>query len=514
MAKRNDLKVIFKTYDQDQPMLLPPSLEELIAPNHPVRVLNAVIDKLDLSTLIRTYKPGGTSSFHPRMLLKVLVYAYMNNIYSSRKIEEAVQQNVHFMWLAAMATPDHNTINRFRSERLKEVLQKIFTQVVGMLAEEGLLSIKELYVDGTKIESAAGRYTFVWGKAIKTSKERIKKQLDELWAYGQKVAAVEADDTEPTDFDPITPEKITATIASINEVLQDKPVDPKVQAKLRYAGKNWPSKVAQYEEQEKIMGEERNSYSKTDPAATFMRMKEDHMGNGQLKPAYNVQIATSKGYIATYSLHQKTTDTTTLIPHLAQHAALHGTLPEVLTADAGYGSEENYVALEGMEITAYVKHAHFDRQQSKAIGSKKPFSTDKLFYNQQQDAYYCPMGQKMLRCGDSQRRTTTGYVQSLAVYEAKNCSGCPLRGVCQEGKGNRIVTVSHALSRLKHQADERLKSEEGILRRKQRCWDVEGVFGNIKNNHGFRRFMLRGTEKVSIEVGLLALAHNLRKKAA
>ena len=127
MKKRNDLKVIFKSYDQSQQMLLPPSLEELIAPTHPVRVLNKVIDQINIDPLIKKYKAGGTSSFHPRMLLKVLVFAYINNIYSSRKIEEALQQNIHFMWLSAMSTPDHNTINRFRSGRLKDVLQQIFT---------------------------------------------------------------------------------------------------------------------------------------------------------------------------------------------------------------------------------------------------------------------------------------------------------------------------------------------------------------------------------------------------
>src|SRR5688500_7037034 len=186
MKKRNDLKVVFKTYNQAQAMLLPPSLDELIPSTHPVRVVNSVIDQINIDPLIAKYKPGGTSSFHPRMLLKVLVFAYMNNIYSSRKIEEAVSQNIHFMWLTAMSTPDHNTINRFRSDRLKDVLRQIFTQVVQLLVAEGLLNIKELYVDGTKIEANANRYTFVWGKAIKTNKERIKQQLNELWQYAQK----------------------------------------------------------------------------------------------------------------------------------------------------------------------------------------------------------------------------------------------------------------------------------------------------------------------------------------
>src|SRR5215212_3689629 len=223
MRKRNDLKVVFKTYDQQQAMLLPPSLDELIAQNHPVRVVNNVLEQIDIIPILAKYKAGGTSSFHPRMLLKVLVFAYINNIYSSRKIEEALQQNIHFMWLSSMSTPDHNTINRFRGERLKEVLRNIFTQVVQLLAQEGLLSIKELYTDGTKIEANANRYTFVWGKAIKTNKERIKKQLDELWQYAQNIAASELPDTDPSGFTKIDADKVEETIKQIDEALKDKP---------------------------------------------------------------------------------------------------------------------------------------------------------------------------------------------------------------------------------------------------------------------------------------------------
>lgn len=519
MRKRHDLKVVFKTYNQGQPMLLPPSLDELISATHPVRVVNKVIDQLNIDPLMKNYKPGGTSSFHPRMLLKVLVYAYINNIYSSRKIEEALQQNIHFMWLSAMSTPDHNTINRFRSERLQAVLQDIFSQVVELLVAEGLLNLKELYVDGTKIEANANRYTFVWGKAIKTSRERIRKQLTVLWQYAKKVAAQESADTDPddpsgSDFATIDAEEVEQTVRNINELLKDKTVDAKVSQKLKYAEKHWPSNLRKYEAQEKIMGEQRSSYSKTDPDATFMRLKEDHMKNGQLKPAYNVQISTNNQFIADYSIHQKTTDTNTLIEHLASHENMYNQTPDSVVADAGYGSEENYQALEQKSITAYVKHHQFDRRQSKTIQNKQPFTADKLHYNGDRDCYYCPMGQAMERCGTRNRKTTTGFIQTLAIYKAKNCQGCPLRGVCHKGQGNRTVEVNHNLNVLKTQADHRLQSEEGIRHRKKRCWDVEAVFGNIKSNHQFRRFMLRGKKKVSIEIGLLALAHNLRKKAA
>src|SRR5665647_1997910 len=508
MAKGPVLQPIFKAYRQRQAMLLPPSLDELIVSNHPVRVVDDVLSKIDIQPLIRQYKTGGASNYHPGMLLKVMVYAYINNIYSSRKIEEALQQNIHFMWLSGMSQPDHNTINRFRSERLKEPLKKIFVQVVQLLAAEGLLSVKELYTDGTKIEANANRYTFVWGNAVKTNKEKMKLQLDALWKYAQNIAASELDDTDPGGFDKIDKEKVEQTIAKIDAALKDKPVSKQVKQKLGYAKKHWPAALDKYESQEKIMGEHRKSFSKTDPDATFMRMKEDHMKNGQLKPGYNLQVSSNNQYITNYTIHQATTDTTTLPEHLNDYKQQHQTTPGIVTADAGYGSEENYKYLEQNNITAYVKHNQFDREQNETIQNKKPFIADKLHYNKEEDYYVCPMGQHMENKGTYSKITATGFIQEVTKYQAKNCNGCPLNGSCHKSNGNRIIEVNHHLNKLKQQANQRLLSEEGIKKRKQRCHDVEPVFANIKNNHGFKRFMLRGKQKVTIEAGLLAIAHN------
>lgn len=514
MANGPVLKVVFKTYNQHQPMLLPPSLDELIAATHPVRIVSNVLDKIDIQPLLRMYKTGGASNYHPLMLLKVIVYGYINNIYSSRKIEEALQQNIHYMWLSGMSQPDHNTINRFRSERLKEPLRKIFVQVVELLATEGLVSLKELYTDGTKIEASANRYTFVWGKAIKTNKAKMKQQLDELWKYAQSVTASELDDTYPSGFDNIDEEKVKQTIEKIDAALKDKPVEPKIKQKLNYARKNWPANLARYEQQEKIIGTQRSSYAKTDTDATFMRMKEDHMRNGQLKPAYNLQISTNNQFITNYSIHQNTTDTNTLRDHLTQYKEQYHTMPSVLTADAGYGSEENYSYLEKNKITSYVKYNQFDREQNKNIQDKRKFATDKLAYNKKEDEYSCPAGKPMKNIGSIIKTTSTGFKQKITKYKSSGCAKCPLREQCYQGKGDRVIDVNHNLNRLKRKSNKNLLSEQGIIHRKKRCADVEPVFANIKNNHQFRRFMLRGKEKVNIEAGLLAIAHNLRKKAA
>jgi transposase len=514
MARGNTLKVVFKETYQHQAMIFPPTLDELIAKDHPVRVVSEILERVDITKLMDQYKPGGTSSYHPRMLLKVMVYAYIHNVYSSRKIEEALQENIYYMWLSGMSKPDHNTINRFRGKRLQQTLQPIFTQVVLLLCEEGLLSIKELYTDGTKMEANANRYSFVWGKGVKNNKEKIKQQLNELWQYAQKVAAAELDDTDPSGFDKIDSKKVAETIAKINEALKDKPVPKEIKQKLSTAKNKWPKALDRYEQQEKIIGEGRNSYSKTDPGATFMRMKEDHLQNGQLKPAYNLQISTNNQYIASYSIHQNPADTTTLISHLENLQDQYQEYPQTLTADAGYGSEQNYQWLEDKGITAYVKHNQSDIRQTSSNEDKNPFTSDKLYYNKDKDCYYCPMGQVMDNVGTVIRKTAVGYPQLITRYQARNCMGCPLRGICHKSPDNRIIEVNHNLNRLKGQADQLIRSDQGIKQLTKRGCEVEPVFGNIKNNHHFRRFMLRGKEKVMVETGLLALAHNLRKKTA
>ena len=503
---------IFKTYSQNQQFLFPPNLEDMIAVNHPVRVVNDVIERADLDIIIKKYKGGGTTSYHPKMLLKVLVYGYLNNVYSSRRIEASIRENIYFMWLAGMQQPDHRTINRFRSERLRNILKEVFAQIVLLLVDSGHVSLKEIYTDGSKIESVANRYSFVWGKAIKTSRERIKQQLKELWSYTQKLAAEEKDDDTPPDFDKIDSKSVKETIEKIDAALKqiDK-ADSKITQKLKYAKKHWPSKLKQYTRQEKVL-KGRNSYSKTDTGATFMRMKEDYMKNGQLKPGYNVQISTHDQFVVNYSLHPNPTDTKTLIPHLQQHKKLYGSLPQVQVADAGYGSEENYQYLHKNNIEAYVKPADFDRSQKRSY-NPNPFNSDQFEYNAEKDEYSCPAGNPMKNIGQYQKKER-GYLKTYTKYKATGCRDCPLREVCHKQKGNRVIQVNHQGRNLKSQAYERLKTGKGIYYRKRRPADVEPVFGNIKSNKNFKRFLLKGIDKTEIEWGLLCIAHNLKKIAA
>ena len=512
--KKRYRKPTFKEYHPDQMMLFPPNLNDLIPKNHVVRVVRKVIDQIKIDSLVKKYKGGGTSSYHPKMMLKILVYAYLSNIYSSRKIEQALMSNIHFMWLSGMQYPDHNTINRFRSQRLNGVLKEVFSQVVLLMAEQGVLDIKTLYVDGTKIEANANKYTFVWGKAIKRNKERIKKQLEDLWKYAETISKEELMDNNPTEYSELDAQKVSQTIEKINEVLKDKPIDKKVKQKLNYAKRNWPQNLKKYKEQEEVI-KNRNSYSKTDKDATFMRMKDDHMRNGQLKAGYNLQISTSNQYIINYDLYQNPTDTLTLPDHINQYKRLYNQVPDIIVADSGYGSEENYEYIEKLEIEAYVKYNYFHMEQKRKgkIKPKEIFRSQHLYYNEKDDLYICPMGQKMIKSYEKNIVKKSGFKQTLSVYEAQRCEGCPLRGACHKSKTNRKIEINYNLKRHKAIARSNLLSEQGLVHRSKRPVDVEAVFGNIKQNKKFTRFLLRGLDKVLIESGLIALAHNLAKMA-
>ena len=378
--------------------LFPPCIEELIPQNHIVGTVNTAINEMHLSNLLRAYKGGGTSSYHPLMLLKVLIYAYTQKIYSSRNISKALRENVNFMWIAGNNRPDFRTINRFRSIILKENIEKVFASVLEILFEKGFIKFENYFLDGTT----------------------------------------------------------------------------------------------------------------TDHDATFMRMKEDPMMNGQLKAGYNVQIGTENQFIPGYSIHQMPTDTTTLIPHINKLKEIIAKLPENIIADAGYGSVEKYVFIESEGIGNYVKYQYFHKEQQRKF-KKEIFRTENLHYNPEKDEFTCPAGKILRYTDDKQRITDNGYLQKTKIYTADDCRWCRKRTACHKSRYNRRIEINPVLAEFKKTVSAYRKSEKGLLLRSKRPVEVESVFGHIKLNRGFKRFLLRGLDNVSTEWGLISIAHNLFK---
>jgi hypothetical protein len=394
----------------------------------------------------------------------------------------------------------------------------VFTAVLQFLVEEDYVKLEHYFVDGTKIEANANRYTFVWGKAVIKHKMKLQEKVQTLFATideTEKQEDREHDHQELSELGEtakITSEKLATAIERLEATLLENPKDKPLKNAIGKLRKDLLPRLQKYEAHQEILGD-RNSFSKTDLDATFMRMKEDHMRNGQLKPGYNVQIGTENQFIVGYSLHQRPTDTRCLKPHLDKIKTALGKLPPTVIADAGYGGEENYAYLESEQVEALVKYSTYHKEKTKKwkndIGK-----IDNWNYDEDADEWTCAAGQKLTFRYESKEKTESGFEIRHRHYRSSNCEGCPLKASCTKATGNREVKVSLNYIRYKQQVREKLRSEEGYALMVRRMIEPESVFGQMKNNRGFRRFLLRGLPKVSLEVGWLSLAHNLLKKAA
>lgn len=516
-------KVTFKTYSVGQMNLLPPSLEELIPADHLVRVVNAMLDRIDLTRLLVHYKGGGASSYHPLMMLKVLVYAYSEKTYSSRRIAKALRENINFMWISGGNRPDHRTINNFRSGALKEVIRDVFSLVVELLVEDGYVKLENYFVDGTKIEANANAHKVVWAKRTKNYKSKLSKKIESLLDEIDRINEEEDAEYGEKDLEEIggnggmTAEKLKERMTELNERLRKQPEEKVLKKTVKTLEKDHLPRLEKYEAQERVL-DGRNSYSKTDPDASSLRMKEDRAAEKPLpRPGYNIQNGTEGQFIVGYSIHQSAGDPGCFIPHMEAQQFPKGNMPKNAVGDAAYGSEENYAWLENHTIENYLKYNRFHKEQhpprKPELREKERFVSANFPYDEEKDEFVCPAGHPRTYRETRPYKTRNNYLSERRFYECDQCESCPLKPQCTKAKGNRRIQVSFKLRAYQQQARTNLLSEQGIELRKKRAVDVETPFGNIKQNMGYRRFLLRGKKKVEIEWGLLSMAHNMRKLA-
>ena len=505
----------FRSYDPDQTLLFPQRIDRDIPKDDPVRILKSVIESLDLSGFKKLYHERGRSPYHPKMMLMVILYSYMNNVYSCRKIEKLLYRDIYYIWLSGYQKPDFATINRFRN-RVKNEIGHIFTLLVLILVEKGFVTLEVGYLDGTKIESKANKYTFVWRKSVERNREKLLEKIRVLLQQINEQMA--QDKAADVDILELTPQTLCEISKEFKEALGSAPEAKTKEEKAAQRGKNkmfkelerHGEKLAEYNSRLEQM-EGRNSISKTDPSATFMRMKEDAMCNGQTKPGYNLQISSENQFITDFALFPNPTDTLTFIPFLGSFPGRYGRFPKRVVADSGYGSEENYRFMDEAGIEGSVKYNRFHLEHRPRY---KPdtFHPDSLYYNEEGDYYICPMGQRMSRTGTLQTRTEGGYISQSACYRAIRCKGCPLRCLCYKAKANqRTIRVNHRLNAYKRKACELLTSEEGIKERGRRCIEPEAVFGQMKSTMAYRRFRHMGKDKVVMDFTFFAIAFNIKK---
>ena len=503
-------------------LVMPLDCEVNIEKNAPVRLLNAVMERMDYSKLYAAYSRLGRIEYSPKILLKIMAYGYMRKQISSRALEACCRENLHFIYLLeGQHAPDHNTINRFRKNILtQEAGQDILRQLVVLLHEKGLLSLEAAFIDGTKIEANANKYSFVWKKATAKKTDKLLKKIhDELPA---KLKEVGIRFYVPEKIAVRQLKKLRKRIHARTEAEGIKLVSGKGKRKtpLQRLSK-WVDqclvKLKQYTNDIHICGN-RNSYSKTDHDATFMHMKEDYMRNGQLKPGYNVNVATCSEFIIGSYISSDRSDMHTLIPFMEQlRKDYKGMNINSVVVDSGYESEENYCWFEAHpETELYVKPSNHE------VARHKKYRTDisrreNMTYDAQADTYTCANGKLLRKTREKRTHMASGLEITTTIYECSECDGCPLREKCIRACGSKkpleerhkVIYVSKRFAKQREAMEAKISSTKGCLLRVNRSIQAEGNFAYVKQDLDFRRFLLRGNVKVAAEWLLFSLALNV-----
>lgn len=478
--------------------------EKMIPADDSVRLLDEVMEEMDYTPLMRAYKrTGRRPATTPVTMLKILVYAIMQGIFSSRAIALACTRDINFIWLLnGEKAPNHSEIARFRSKRLTECGEELFYQLVEKLSMLGEIKYEHLFVDGTKIEANANKYSFVWKKSTTKYETRLNGKLAKLTPELCSKYGILTD--VPEELLQALEGKITAPFVygrgkRKSELQKD--------IELLQGMLNRNRKYAVY--QQNFQG--RNSFSKTDPDATFMHMKEDHMRNAQLKPGYNIQFGVEGEYITGVLVSSERSDQLTLIPLLeSMENHLLKSYTDV-TADAGYESEENYTYFEGKPATeCYIKPQNYERSKTKKYKSNMALR-ENMPYDEDLDEYTCQAGKKLRAVYVGKKKSKTGFEREVTYYECESCEGCQHKKKCTRSKDKRTMQVSKKFIEQRKQSLERITSEKGILLRMNRSIQSEGAFGVIKQDYGFRQFLLRGNKKVFTEILLIAMGYNINK---
>ena len=540
---------------------------ELALPDDdPVYTLKKVMEDLDFSGLLACYSDQGRTGYNPIMLYAVVTYANMRGVRAVDRIVDLCQRDLAFILLTKGQRPGRDAFYDFKGKKLKgEVLDELNYQFLRRLEKEGLITLKQLYIDGTKIEANANRYTFVWRGTLNYHLAGLLDTIDTLYkkynallseyGYGAKYdlgnaqmfiiegmdkvrsvieenrkrkltkhkkisnhTVIEIDNCSPLEILKLQQNLLLIAegegIRFVNGKGQKKPQIQQLHEELETCG----SRLMEYKSCFEIMGKDRNSYSKTDLEATFMRMKEDHMLNGQLKAAYNVQVAVENYFIIHGYVSNDRTDYNTLIPVLEKHRKAFGDILEEVTADSGYCSEKNLLYLKENAVASYIKLQ--DHEQRKTRAYKEDIGK---YYNMKYEVfedehYYVCYDGRELRHIRTETKEQDGYTQTYEVYGCADCSGCEHKAKClykynaeKDTEKNKVMKVNERWEELKEESHANIQSERGIVNRQIRSIQTEGHFGDIKENENFRRFNYRTTEKVYKEFMLYAIGRNINK---
>ncbi len=500
---------------------LPLNLEVIFEVTDEVITFNKLVKDIDFNrfftkknaydTETRGRKPKSRAN-----ILKAILFAFSLGIKSTRDIADLCKHDTRFMFLLdRIDPPSHTTINQVINSLIVNIDDVLVEINQSIMNHDQEVNPNIVYIDGTKLEAYANKYTFVWKKAVLKFKDKLTKKITDILPQLNEVL-VKHHFSMMDEKDNYSTDELLDVLIQLNMILDQEGIcvvygkgkRKEELQRLFDAFEEYHQKMMEYDHHLDIIGEARNSYSKTDKDATFMKMKDDHMRNGQLKAGYNMQIAVANEYIMAIELYQDRTDFAPFIPFLKHYHQLYGFYPKFPVADSGYGCFANYKFCLENNIELYQKYGMYSKEKEPKY-QKNPFN--KINFKRDEDgSYICPNNKKLLFVFDKKMKHTI-HEELIKVYRCSDCDNCPLKAKCSTSQTGRTIQVSEEYETQKQIVRDNLESEWGIQLRINRSIQVEGAFGVMKENMGYRRFTRRTKARAKLEATLVAIGMNISK---
>lgn len=511
-------KILTNIYNSTEQGILPIFFSDFLDILDPVFTFNKLMEEIDLKKYLKHVPEHKTGRIGYNLvdMLKTVLFGFMNEGYVSlRSLEDNCKVNIRYMYLMKQAKPSYRTFGNFINEVLSDNVEELFNDINKLIFEKEKVDLNHIYIDGSKFEANANKYSWVWKKATEKSRYKLFDKItillneinQEAVFYGIKIET--KSEYVPEELKQILNKYTEIFDVNINEFVYGKGHKKTIKQKHYESLKEYIVKLEEYIEKINICGENRNSYSKTDNTATFMRMKKDYMGNDQLLPAYNVQIGVADEYIAVVDVNQYRSDMDCFVPLMEKFNGIYGFYPEYPVADAGYGSFNNYIYCEQHSMKKYMKFPMFKKE-----------TKDKKYHNDPFRAINFKIDNNgEMRCPNNKafklkyRKNVKGnlYGRQEEVYECEDCRGCPYAKQCKKTDKNRTVRINEELTNMHKEVIDNLESIQGTLLRMNRSIQAEGTFGIIKNNHWYKRIVRKGIKSVKLELFLVSIGQNLNK---
>ena len=511
-------KYINRRYDTPYQLKLPLEIEKIIEISDPVYTFCEVLSEIDLKRyLVVKENRTGRKRFDSETLLKVILFAFMEHGYvSTREIEKLCKTDIRFMYLLDGETaPSHMTIDNFMNDCLADNIKNIFNEINRYIFDVQNVDLEHIYIDGTKLEANANKYSWVWKKSsLKNRQKTFDKVSDLLEEINKTIVyqGVKFDIRNEYAIEYL--EQVTSQYAKLMDLHPETVVKGRGHHKSqeqRYYDKlvEYTDKLKKYAEHINTCGDSRNSYSKTDTGATFFRMKRDYMGNDQLLPGYNIQLGLCDEYISIFDVRQYASDMDCFQPLMEKFYETYGKYPTYPVADAGYGSLNNYIYCQEHGMEKYMKFPMFKKETEDKKYRDNPYRAVNFPFNENGNPV-CPNG-KEFHFMYTKAVKNNKYGRREEVYQCEDCSNCSLKENCTTAQGNRTIRLNEELTSFHQEVLNNLNSTKGALLRMNRSIQAEGAFGTIKWNRDYKRARRKGLKGVIFELSLISCGFNLHK---